>query len=63
MAKFVEARIGYKDLISFCCTNADDLNLLVQKLRNEQKLKINVICSDECDSTQYISEIPISDLR
>lgn len=63
MAKFVEARIGYKDLISFSCTNPDDLNLLVQKMRGEQKWKVNVICSDESDSSQYNAEIPISDLR
>ncbi|KAL0279416.1 UNVERIFIED_CONTAM: hypothetical protein PYX00_000981 [Menopon gallinae] len=63
LAKYVEARIGYRDLISFTCTNADDLNLLVKKLRSEQKLKINVICSEDDDLTQHNPEIPLNQIR
>lgn len=63
MAKFVESRINYKDLISFTCTNPDDLNLMVQKLRQEKKLKVNVICCEEDDESQYRPDVPIENLR
>lgn len=62
-AKYVEARIAYRDLISFTCTNPDDLNLLIQKLRTEQKLKINVICSEDDDLSQHKPDIPLNQIR
>lgn len=63
MAKFVESRINYRDLISFTCTNPEDMNLLIKKLRTEMKLRINAVCSDEEDYSQYSPEVPIERLR
>ena len=62
MAKYVEARISYRDLIGFTCTSPEDLNLLIDELRTKQNLKVNCVNSDD-DSTQYQPDVPMSQLR
>ena len=63
MAKYVEAKINYRDLIAFTCTNPEDMNLLIRKLRTEMHLKVNVVCSDEEDQSQYFPAVSMNQLR
>lgn len=62
-AKYIEAAIGLRDLTAFTCTNVEDMNLLMKKLRVEQRLKCNVVHSDAATSIQYHPNAQIAALR
>lgn len=62
-AKYIETAIGVRDLIAFTCTNVEDMNLLLRKLRVEQRLKCNVVHSDAATSVKYRSNAQITSLR
>lgn len=44
-AKYVETVVPLRDKLAFTCTNKEDMNMMIQTLRCNQKLKINVLHS------------------
>lgn len=61
-AKYVENTIAMKDLISFCCTDKQDMARLLKKFRDEMNLAVNVAYVEpvtqiqfepQCDITEY----------
>lgn len=62
-AKYVENTIAFRDLTAFVCEDVDDMTLLIKKLRNEQKLNINVVHQEPANSMMYQSRIPIDQLK
>ena len=66
MAKYIENRISFNDLVAFFCEDKTDMNDLMRILREEKKLGVNVVhCppSSEHYSVEYQPRIAISDLR
>lgn len=43
MAKYVEHHISFNDMRAFVCENSDDMNLFMDILREQQKLKVNAV--------------------
>ena len=41
--KYIESHIAFKDMTAFVCENGDDQEKLLQILREQQKLRINVV--------------------
>ena len=62
-AKYVENIISYRDLIAFTCTSSQDTDLLVQKLRLEMQLGVNIITSVSEEGSVYVPEMDINQLR
>ncbi|CAI9735468.1 Hypothetical predicted protein [Octopus vulgaris] len=62
-AKFIESFVSFNDLRSFVCENADDMDLLLSKIRDEQKLKINCVKCPPQDITYFRPRIPIQNLK
>lgn len=62
-AKYVETAIGARDLTAFTCTNVEDMNLLMRKLRVEQRLKCSVVHSEATTTVQYRPNAPIATLH
>lgn len=44
-SKYVETVVPLRDKLAFTCTNKEDMNMMIQTLRCNQKLKINVLHS------------------
>jgi len=66
MGKYVENRVNYNDRIAFFCEDKADMNELLQVLREEKGLAINVAHSPpshEPLSVEYQPRMAISDLR
>lgn len=61
-AKFVENVVGIKDLISFICTNKNDMAMLVKKLRNDLGLSVNIAFAEPVEEVEYQPKYPIEDL-
>uniref|UniRef100_A0A0L8G9B3 Structural maintenance of chromosomes protein 5 n=1 Tax=Octopus bimaculoides TaxID=37653 RepID=A0A0L8G9B3_OCTBM len=62
-AKFIESFVSFNDLRSFVCENADDMDLLLSKIRDEQKLKINCVKCPSQDISYFRPRIPIHNLK
>lgn len=62
-AKYIETAIGVRDLTAFTCTNVEDMNLLMRKLRVEQRLKCSVLHSEDTPTVQYRPNAPIASLH
>ncbi|XP_072759051.1 structural maintenance of chromosomes protein 5 [Anoplolepis gracilipes] len=45
-AKYLENIIPFRDLVAFTCENKQDMNLLLNYLRDQQKLQVNAVYSD-----------------
>jgi structural maintenance of chromosomes protein 5 len=54
-AKYVENTIGMKDLMAFVCTDKDDMKKLIQKLRGDMKLQVNVAFAEDTNQIEYES--------
>lgn len=61
-AKYIESTVGIKDLVAFICTDKQDMSRLIQKLRNEMKLKVNIAYSAETDQVEYRPTVDMSQL-
>ncbi|KAG5678908.1 hypothetical protein PVAND_008532 [Polypedilum vanderplanki] len=62
-AKYLENTVAVRDLEMFLCTNKEDMEKLMQKLRNEMNLKVNIGFTEETDEILYQPEIPIEDFN
>lgn len=62
-AKYFENCIDRKDLVAFACEEKEDMKLLHQKLRNEEKLSVNMIHAPPATALGYAPHRPISDLQ
>lgn len=62
-AKYFENCISHKDLVSFVCEQKEDMALLHQKLRNEEKLKVNMTHSPPATTVIHTATRPISELK
>ena len=43
-AKYVENHVAEKDIMAFVCESKDDMNLFTDLVREEQQLRVNVVC-------------------
>jgi len=43
MAKYLESFISFNDMRAFVCENSEDMNLFMDVMRDEQKLRINAV--------------------
>lgn len=62
-AKFLENHISFNDMRSFVCEDADDMDLFLSKIRDEQKLKINCVKSPSKQLSQFQPRIPLAHLQ
>lgn len=62
-AKYVENCVQQRDMIAFVCEDVEDMNLLIQKLRSEQKLNVNIVHSEPATSLRFRSKVPIDELK
>lgn len=64
-AIFVENTIPIRDRVAFTCVLKEDMNTLILKLRDEQKLNVNVVHSgmERSSINQYQPSIPIEQLK
>ncbi|XP_068083554.1 structural maintenance of chromosomes protein 5 [Anabrus simplex] len=64
-AKYLEYIIPKRDLQAFICENKDDMRILISKLRDEMKLKINVLHSGSEHPPSHIfqPDTPIENLN
>ncbi|GAB1609431.1 structural maintenance of chromosomes protein 5-like [Argonauta hians] len=62
-AKFIESFVSFNDLRSFVCENANDMDLLLSKIRDEQKLKINCVKCPAQELSYFQPRIPIDHLK
>lgn len=62
-SKYLESTINYNDMIAFVCENAEDMNLLVNSLRSQQKLVVNVVHSDPNRRVRMQPNIPIEEIN
>ena len=66
MGKYVENRLSYNDMIAFFCEDKNDMNNLLQVLREEKRLAVNAVHSppsQEPVTIEYQPRMAISDLR
>ncbi|XP_051166122.1 structural maintenance of chromosomes protein 5 [Leptopilina boulardi] len=61
-SKYLESTISYNDMIAFVCENSEDMNLLVNSLRGQQKLVVNVVHSDPNRNVRMNPNIPIEEI-
>lgn len=61
-AKYIENTVGIKDLVAFICTNKQDMARLIQKLRNEMRLQVNVAYSEASNQVNFQSTLDLSQL-
>ena len=52
-AKYIENTIAMKDMVSFICTNKDDMKQLIKKFRNEMGLRVNLAFSEDSDQVDF----------
>lgn len=52
-AKYIENTIAMKDMVSFICTNKDDMKQLIKKFRNEMGLRVNLAFSEDSDQVEF----------
>ncbi|KAG5343223.1 SMC5 protein, partial [Acromyrmex heyeri] len=62
-AKYLENIIPFRDLIAFTCEDKRDMNLLLKYLREQQKLKVNVVHSDPMKRVTLQPNIPIESIQ
>lgn len=62
-AKYLENCISERDLIAFTCEEKDDMSILHQKLRVEQKLNVNMLYSAASNELSFRARNPISKLQ
>lgn len=62
-AKYLENIIPFRDLIAFTCEDKEDMNLLLKYLRDQQKLKVNVVHSDPMKRISMQPNIPIENIK
>lgn len=58
----MENCVAVRDLTAFTCEDVDDMALLIQKLRTEEKLNCNVVHSDAATEVEFRSRTPIESL-
>lgn len=61
--KYLENTISYNDMVAFVCENSQDMNLLVNSLRSQQKLVVNVVHSDPNRRVRMNPNIPLEEIR
>ena len=54
--KYVESHIAKRDMLAFVCENTDDQQLLLKTLREDQKLRINVVTAPTQPSQSFKAE-------
>lgn len=59
---YLENIIEKRDRVAFICEDKNDMNLLIQSLRIQQKLKVNILHSSS-EERNYQPNIPIENLR
>lgn len=62
-ARLVEAHVSFNDLRSFVCEDADDLDLFMRKVKNEMKLRVNIVRAPPEQSHSFLPRHPISYYR
>ncbi|XP_012530407.1 structural maintenance of chromosomes protein 5 [Monomorium pharaonis] len=62
-AKYLENIIPPRDLVAFACEDKRDMNLLLKYLRDQQKLKVNVVHSDPMKRISMQPNIPIENVK
>ena len=62
-AKYLESVIPFRDLVAFVCENKRDMNLLLQYLRDDQKLQVNAVHSDPTKHVSMEPHIPIQNIK
>ncbi|XP_076240283.1 structural maintenance of chromosomes 5 isoform X2 [Calliopsis andreniformis] len=62
-AKYLENIIPFRDLVAFVCETKQDMNLLLQYLRDEQKLQVNAVHSDPTKHVSMSPYIPLEHIR
>ena len=62
-AKYLENVIAFRDLVAFVCENKQDMNLLLQYLRDEQHLQVNAVHSDPTKHVSMEPPIPIHNIK
>lgn len=60
-AKYVENTIGQKDLHAFVCTDKGDMKRLIQKLRMEMKLQVNIAFAEDTNEVEYSPSVDIAE--
>lgn len=62
-AKYIEACVNQRDLIAFTCELKEDMELMHQKLRTEQRLNVNLIHSPAAQRLAYRAPRDIAELE
>lgn len=62
-AKYLENIIPFRDLVAFVCENKQDMNLLLQYLRDEKKLQVNAVHSDPEKHVSMTPYVPLQDIK
>lgn len=61
---YIERTIPLRDRVAFCCELKEDMNLLITKLREEKKLRVNVLCvGTNLTLNSFQPKIPIEQLK
>lgn len=62
-ARYVEASIPRRDLISFMFESADDMDNFLKVIRDEKKLVVNAVQTPRKDISEFKPSIPIDELK
>lgn len=60
---YFENIISHRDLVAFVCEDKADMNLLLNYLRDQKKLKVNALHSDPNRFVDYTPPIPLESIK
>lgn len=61
-SQYFENIISQKDLVAFVCEDKSDMNLLLNHLRDQQRLKVNAVHSDPNKNINFQPDIPLENI-
>ena len=62
-AKYIETTIPFKDMRSFVCEDAEDMEVFLKSVRDEQGLQINAVMAPDTALSSFKPEFPITRYR
>lgn len=62
-AKYIESHVSFNDIRAFVCEESEDLNLFMDVMRDEQKLKVNAISMPSQPLSSFKPAFKLEDFR
>ncbi|XP_064607700.1 structural maintenance of chromosomes protein 5-like [Liolophura sinensis] len=62
-AKYIESHVSFNDIRAFVCEESEDLNLFMDVMRDEQKLKVNAISMPSQPLSSFKPAFRLEDFR